>query len=67
MAGSNQASKSDAEFFAERGFGQRIGFGERAALIIIDMLKAFTDPAAPLGANLEPQLAAITKMIDGRE
>src|ERR1700761_839945 len=63
MAGSNQASKSDAEFFAERGFGQRIGFGERAALIIIDMLKAFTDPAAPLGANLEPQLAAIKPLL----
>jgi nicotinamidase-related amidase len=63
MSGSVQGSKSDAEFFAERGFGQRIGFGERPALIIIDMLKAFTDPAAPLGANLEPQLAAIERLL----
>jgi nicotinamidase-related amidase len=63
MSGSVQGSKSDAEFFAERGFGQRIGFGERPALIIIDMLKAFTDPGAPLGANLEPQLAAIERLL----
>ncbi len=63
MSGSAQSSKSDAEFFAERGFGQRIGFGERPALIIIDMLKAFTDPSAPLGADLEPQLAAIAPLL----
>jgi len=63
MSGSAQGTKSDAEFFAERGFGQRIGFGERPALIIIDILKAFTDPAAPLGANLEPQLAAIAPLL----
>ena len=63
MSGSAQGTKSDAEFFAERGFGQRIGFGERPALIIIDILTAFTDPAAPLGANLEPQLAAIAPLL----
>jgi nicotinamidase-related amidase len=63
MSGSSQSSKSDAEFFAERGFGQRIGFGERPALIIIDMLKAFTDPKAPLGADLESQLAAVKPLL----
>lgn len=63
MSGSAQGSKSDAEFFAERGFGQRIGFGERPVLIIIDMLKAFTDPGAPLGANLDPQLTAIDRLL----
>lgn len=63
MSESVQGNKSDAEFFAERGFGQRIGFGERPALIIIDMLKAFTDPGAPLGANLEPQLVAIERLL----
>jgi hypothetical protein len=29
------AAQDDAEFFAQRGFGQRIGFGERPALVII--------------------------------
>ena len=51
MAG--QTQKSDEEFFAERGFGLKIGFGERPALIVIDMLKAFTDPDRMLGADLD--------------
>jgi hypothetical protein len=60
-----RGSKSDTEFLAERGFGQRIDFAERPALIIIDMLRASNGPAAPLGANLEPQLAAIERLLMG--
>jgi nicotinamidase-related amidase len=63
MSATSQGGKSDAEFFTERGFGQRIGFGERPALIIIDMLKGFTDPKAPLGADLESQMAAIKPLL----
>jgi maleamate amidohydrolase len=59
MTQTAQAAQDDAEFFAERGFGQRIGFGERPALVIIDMLKAFTDERAMLGANLDNEIAAI--------
>ena len=33
------------------GFGGRAGFGERPALLIIDMNKAFTDPASPLASR----------------
>ena len=57
------SAQDDAAFFAQRGFGQRIGFGERPALIVIDMLKAFTDPTAMLGADLAPQMAAIAPLI----
>ena len=35
--------KSDEEFFAERGFGMRIGFGERPAVLVIDVINGFTD------------------------
>jgi len=52
------SGKEDEEFFRQRGFGIKIGFGERPALIIIDMLKGFTDTSMPLGANLESQLDA---------
>ena len=38
------SGKEDEEFFRARGFGVKIGFGERPALIVIDMLKGFTDP-----------------------
>jgi maleamate amidohydrolase len=58
-----QAAQNDAEFFAARGFGQRIGFGERPALVVIDMLKAFTDPAALLGADLDREIDAILPLL----
>jgi nicotinamidase-related amidase len=55
---------NDEAFFRERGFGLRIGFGKRPALIVIDMIKAFTDPSMMLGANLDSQIAAITPLLD---
>ncbi len=49
---------SDDEFFKQRGFGLRIGFGERPALLVIDMVKAFTNPEMMLGSNLDRQIEA---------
>ena len=58
-------SNSDQErFFKERGFGLELGFGKRPALLVIDVMKAFTDTSLPLGANLEPQLAEINRLLD---
>ena len=54
---------SDAEFFEQRGFGQKLGFGLRPALLIVDMVKAFTNPDMPLGADLESQIAAIQSLL----
>jgi maleamate amidohydrolase len=53
----------DAAFFRQRGFGLRIGFGERPAVIVIDMVKAFTNPEMLLGANLDAELAAINPLL----
>ena len=58
------SGKDDEDFFKQRGFGVKIGFGERPALIVIDMLKGFTDSTMPLGANLDTQIAAQKPMID---
>ena len=52
------SGREDEEFFKARGFGIKIGFGERPAIIVIDMLKGFTNPKMPLGANLDSQIAA---------
>ena len=57
-------AKSEEEFFKERGFGLKLGFGERPALIIIDIVKAFTDPTRMLGANLDSQIAAIKPLLN---
>jgi maleamate amidohydrolase len=58
-----RTSQSDAELFQQRGFGLKIGFGERPALIVIDMLKAFTDPKMMLGANLDNEIEAIKPLL----
>ena len=62
--GSKMADISDEEFFKQRGFGLRIGYGERPALIIIDMINAFTDKDMPLGAPLEDQIEAIEPLLE---
>ena len=58
-----QIPPSDAEFFRQRGFGLKIGFGERPALLVIDMLKAFTNPQMMLGANLDKEIEAIKPLL----
>lgn len=54
---------SDAEFFQQRGFGQKLGFGQRPALLIVDMVNAFTNPAMPLGAKLDTEIEAIQRLL----
>ena len=58
------SGKEDEEFFRQRGFGIKMGFGERPALIVIDMVKGFTDPAMPLGADLDSQIAAQKPLLE---
>ena len=58
------SGKDDEEFFKQRGFGIKMGFGERPALIVIDMLKGFTDAKMPLGANLDKEIAAQKPLLD---
>src|SRR6201998_1070197 len=57
------SSSSDAEFFQQRGFGQKLGFGQRPALLIVDMVKAFTNPEMPLGAKLDSQIEGIQLLL----
>jgi maleamate amidohydrolase len=54
---------SDAEFFQQRGFGQKLGFGQRPALLVVDMANAFTDPTMPLGSNLDKQIVAVQRLL----
>ena len=58
------AAKSEEEFFKERGFGLKMGFGRRPALIVIDLLKAFTDPRRMLGADLDAQIEATRPLLE---
>lgn len=57
-------SKDELEFFKARGFGMEMGFGERPALLVIDIMRAFTDSSMPLGANLDAQIEQINILLD---
>lgn len=48
----------DAQLFAARGFGGRLGFGRRPAILVVDLTNGFTDPTQPLGADLSGQIEA---------
>jgi len=59
-----QKQMSDEAFFKERGFGLKMGFGERPALLVVDLVKAFTDATRMLGANLDAQIEATRPLLD---
>jgi maleamate amidohydrolase len=46
------------------GFGGRAGFGDRPALVIVDVSLGFTDPSSPLGCDLEGAVAAIGRLLE---
>jgi nicotinamidase-related amidase len=47
----------------ERGLGGRVGFGERPALLVVDLVRAFTDPSSPLGSDLDAEVAATAELM----
>jgi maleamate amidohydrolase len=51
------------EFYAARGFGNRIGYGERPALLVIDMSRALCDPSHKLGGDQTPTVEAIARLL----
>jgi maleamate amidohydrolase len=52
------------EYYAARGFGTRVGFGARPALLVIDMTRAFCDPSYKVGADLTPTIEAIAPLLE---
>jgi maleamate amidohydrolase len=55
--------RREATFFASRGFGLTMGFGEAPALMVVDFINAFTDPGQMLGAKLDDELDATNKLL----
>ncbi len=52
------------EFYKQRGFAQRVGFGKRPALLIIDFINAFTDMTSPLASNLDAEIVATQRLLE---
>jgi maleamate amidohydrolase len=60
----DQTEEQMHEFFTSRGFGLRMGFGTTPALIVVDLMNAFTDPTMPLGSPLDAEIDATNQLLD---
>jgi maleamate amidohydrolase len=45
-------------------FGGTAGFGRRPAVVVVDMIRGFTDPACPLGSPLDAEVSATRSVLD---
>lgn len=54
----------DEDLYEEAGMGNAVGFGERPAVVVVDVQRAFTDPASPLGMDVDDEVAAIASLLD---
>jgi len=50
--------------YEEREFANRVGFGAYPALVIIDMVNAFTDPESNLGSDVDDVVAATGRLLE---
>ncbi len=53
-----------SEDYARSGFNQRLGFGARPAVLVVDFVKAYLMKDNPLYAGVEPALAAATTLVE---
>ena len=49
---------SELDIYARQGFAQRVGIGHHPALVIVDFVEGFTDPAHFGGGNIADAIAA---------
>jgi len=53
-----------AEDYERAGFRARLGFGERPAVIVVDVCEAYLDPTSPLYAAVEDVVEAVGRVVD---
>ena len=52
-----------ADDYRQAGFNNRLGFGARPALVVIDFCQAYLDPESPLYAGVEDALASCRRVL----
>jgi nicotinamidase-related amidase len=50
--------------YAGAGFGGAIGFGRRPAVLVVDMVRAYLDPASPLYAGVEDTVEPARRVLE---
>ena len=56
-------TREEAERYKKARLGQEIGFGEKAALLVIDFMYSFTDPETPFGSNMDEEVQSTAGLI----
>ena len=46
-----------------KGLAGELGFGERPAVLVVDFIRGFTDPASPLGSDLDREVTATGELL----
>jgi nicotinamidase-related amidase len=49
--------------YAAHGFSSRLGPGDRPAVLVVDVLRAYLDPASPLYAGVDDAVAAAARLV----
>ena len=55
---------SEIDIFKHQNFGNRIGFGNRAALVLVDFTVGFNDPNLFGGGNIDPAVKRTVGLLD---
>ena len=53
----------ELDIYKEQGFGHRLGFGKRPALLIIDFINAFNDPEQFGGGNIQSAIDETAELL----
>jgi maleamate amidohydrolase len=51
------------DFYVRKGFASQVGFGRRPAVLVIDLIRGFTDEQCPLASDLTSQLDATRELL----
>ena len=64
MAGDSGDWRSrTAAAYADNDIGADVGFGERPALVVIDLIEAFTDPENDLGSDVDDVVEQVGRLL----
>ena len=64
MADEVLSSHEEGEIYQRQGFGKRSGLGRRPALVIVDFVNGFADPAAFGGGNIRGAIAETQGLLE---
>jgi nicotinamidase-related amidase len=63
MTGDRPMDELTADY-ARAGFSGRLGFGERPAVLVVDVVRAYLDRSSPLYAGVEDAVASAARVVD---